>query len=299
MKLVELLARELREWPECKTITQDYDGDTGLYRIDTPELCNGDPNDAVWTAIGHMKNIKQLSELATDHASAIVTREMWQAEKDRIAAPKQTKDGWIRHHGGKCPVSDGGLKIEVRLRDGTCGIEKASFYSWSHDCGLGDIMAYRVCEPVVEPVQIVEHEPACEIYNAQAIEHGPLQWRDRITQIDADIKFEQERHISNMACMDQERADLVANLAAEGFALIAPVVEPAEDMSDWRNWKAGDLLERISDAHPNVYTPGNIYAILHFDDRLPCVNDNYGPASYCQIMLHELEMFKFHSRPTN
>jgi len=84
MKLVEILAKELGEWPEhCKTITQDCDGDVGSYGVYKPELCNDDPNDAVWTHIGHIENIARLSSIATDHATAIVTREMWQVERDK------------------------------------------------------------------------------------------------------------------------------------------------------------------------------------------------------------------------
>ena len=321
MKLVELLARELKYWPDCKTITQDYDGDTGLYGIDTPKLCNGDPNDAVWTAMGHIENIKRLSEVATDHETAIVTREIWQAERDRIAAPKQSKDGWIRHRGGKCPVADGGLKIEVRLRDGAVGIEKAHWYRWSHDCGRGDIMAYRVCELVVEPAVVAN----VKAFNAQAeiadayvsteeamayidASHsfvgqldGPLQWRDRITQIDDDIKFEEERHWSNMACMDQERADLVAKLAAEGFALIAAVVEPIEDMSDWQNWKVGDLLEIEIEKHGHCFSYGEIvkiYSIGDDDSDEGCRFKCYNMDGQDFWFVGESEC-KFHSRPTN
>jgi hypothetical protein len=169
---------------------------------------------------------------------------------------KQTKDGWIRHRGGKCPV-EAGTMVDVRYRDGvehfkTAAIESADCEdeNWIHEANKAshlatcDIMAYRVCEPVVSearPVESLSLSPECQIVG-RSVRVDPLQWRDRITQIDFDIKFEQERHSSNMACMDQERADLVAKLAAEGFALIAAAVEPDE----WMRYAAsGQRMQAI------------------------------------------------------
>jgi hypothetical protein len=51
---------------------------------------------------------------------------------------------------------------------------------------------------------------------------GPLRWRDRISEIDAQAK-----------AMATEREFLVSKLAGEGFALIAVAAEPVEDVSDW------------------------------------------------------------------
>ena len=219
---------------------------------------------------------------------------------------KQTKDGWIRHRGGKCPV-DAGVMVDIRLRDGTSwgGPEsgRADFRDWAHTGVGGDIMAYRVCESVIEPVVVANVEafkmagPYIVVNDFQLQQvgqlDGPLQWRDRITQIDADIKFEEERHCSNMACMDQERSDLVAKLAAEGFALIAPVAEPVEDMSDWRNWKAGDLLECVN-SQSRHYTSGKIYKFISASHHgsVRAMDDREVENGLMPVY------FKFHSRPT-
>ncbi len=171
-------------------------------------------------------------------------------------------EGWIRHRGGKCPVDDG-VMVEVRLRDGTLwvgdGAEKASYWTWERLDNFSDIMAYRLHKPAEQDI-IKElddaisiasdgnqsamakaiHERAAEfglanlIHNSKAVE-GPIQWRDRITTIDFDIKD-----------LTTERAELVQKLASEGFELIGRIVEPMEDMSDWRNWKEGDRIEVIS-----------------------------------------------------
>ena len=207
---------------------------------------------------------------------------------------KQTKDGWIRHRGGDHAVRPDAM-IEYRCRSGNIYKSNAGSLRWGHEGDFGDIMSYRVCEPVVDRAQ-VDTAALAEIasINVAHYSENPLQWRDRITQIDADIKFEEERHCSNMACMDQERADLVSKLAAEGFALIAPVVAPGEDMGDWRNWKAGDLLECI-DGGSGVET-GQIYQYTgrNEGDEDPVVIWVESNKKGCFAT-----RFKFHSRPTN
>ena len=87
MKLVEILARELSEWPECVSITQDYDGDVGLYSISNPTTFGAER--AVWKFGGHIRSIAHLRRVASDHATAIVTRADWTAERARIAKPAE------------------------------------------------------------------------------------------------------------------------------------------------------------------------------------------------------------------
>ena len=62
-------------------------------------------------------------------------------------------------------------------------------------------------------------------------------WRDTVNELDACIEE-----------FTREREALINRLAEEGFALIPPVVSVVSgfsgvDMSDWRNWKAGDVVE--------------------------------------------------------
>ena len=150
-------------------------------------------------------------------------------------------EGWVRHRGGKCPV-EAGVMVELIWRDGEVGERISDLVRWKHETENYDIMAYRVCEPAEQveacskpELQIRLPDDYCEIYNAQAIPQGPTQWRDRIAEID-----------STTMALTTERAELVQKLASEGFALIGLVVDPVEDMSDWRNWKEGDRIEVIS-----------------------------------------------------
>lgn len=85
MKLVEILARELKEWPEyVKCIAQDSDGCAHPWGGCNLEYKNGELNSG--TEIVRMAAYTVKMILADDHKSAIVTRAQWEAERARIAA---------------------------------------------------------------------------------------------------------------------------------------------------------------------------------------------------------------------
>lgn len=248
---------------------------------------------------------------------------------------KPNKEGWIRHRGGKCPVDKYEL-VDYRMRDGEVMTREAGALDWSHGGSAGDILSYRLHKPEqVEPSadgytyrtleewtkikqdKAKQIEPAVvdnvEAFNARAempaakYFDGPLQWRDRIREIDSTVE-----------ALEEERVSLVQKLEAEGFRLIGAgkpdnasiasaiadqargyYSEPAEDMSDWRNWKAGDLVERISDAHENIYKKGQRYEVIGFKERGPMISDECGEGSYCVADSEvALARFKWHSRPS-
>lgn len=155
MKLVEILARELDEWPKpdeeygpIESMSQAADLQVSHYAGVRREWLEyiGDWEGGV--SVGYVPCSRfEVAELASDHATAIVTREMWQAERERIAKPgkKANADGWIRHRGGKCPVQAGTM-VEVRNRAGDIALTGAGScnsvsWHWSHDKHPGDIMA--------------------------------------------------------------------------------------------------------------------------------------------------------------
>lgn len=94
MKLVTILARELVEWPDtAKCYAQDYDGYAHPYTgIDLKNEsgaweCDYDVIDLSDRAISFQVNPSE------DHTTAIITREMWQAERDRLSTPEWNGDG--------------------------------------------------------------------------------------------------------------------------------------------------------------------------------------------------------------
>lgn len=92
--------------------------------------------------------------LASDHTTAIITRDMYEAA---LAAKN---DGWIEWAGGKCPVEEGTL-VDVRYRNGhenhhvhagewcdDTGSDPAwCAENWTHSNNNHDIIAYRLHQP--------------------------------------------------------------------------------------------------------------------------------------------------------
>lgn len=291
MKLVEILARELGEWPENVThaIQEGVDkyhrrvwtllGDSANTIYESGEWLLGH---TVWPVHGHSF---AASDLASDYETAIITRYQWQAERDRIAAagkPKEAK--WIRHRGGKCPVADG-VKIQVRYRDGLVrDSEAGDWYSkdWNHDGVDRDIMAYRIIEEEKQEMAgsanyyegkdaKIEYSLDGEtfkplgdgkVFMAAQSTDGPLDWRDRIREIDAYMIGEKEAHKRLIESAETERAELVAKLAAEGLALCGEPVKAVEPIGAWR---VGDLLKITKEKHGHEFTIGEVVSIGEID----------------------------------
>ena len=145
MKLVQLLAKELKEWPEGATfIVQDEN--KNVWHLDkAPDLSYEDSEwkSKEWFDLVLVDGSDILiNSLASDNKTSKVTQEQWQAEREKMNKPK-----WIRHRGGKCPVADD-VKVLYRMRSGTITSrgEPSSILSWDHSKSGEDIMAYRVIE---------------------------------------------------------------------------------------------------------------------------------------------------------
>lgn len=210
MKLVDILARELKEWEhEYDHVAQEYDGQ--LWCGSSDIYCSGN----IW--LSEDGEYGATLPVAEDWQTAIVTRSEWEAARAKLSKPKGGRDGWIRHRGGKCPVEAGTL-VDVKYRGGeivnrhyATADETTSQIAletiWQHRKDDKDIMYYRIHNPEPEVVK-------------ESLSVDPLAWRDRITEIDAESKDEAERHNAVMTALDTERAELVRKLANEGLALI-------------------------------------------------------------------------------
>lgn len=290
MKLVEILARELKEWPEAALVAmQDNDGQIVTSTGRLVEFSLGQ-----WDSDGKGSKVTRhdYAEKAEDRTTAIVTRSAWEAARAKLSKPKANKDGWIRHRGGKCPVEAGTL-VDVRYRDGEIRYKRKALSdtdcaseNWIHekdkesDLAKCDIMAYRIHNPSEQPATTKE-----------SLAVDPLQWRDRIIEIDAESKAEAERHNAVMTALDSERAELVQKLASVGLALIERKAGPVEDMSDWRNWKVGDLVV-VLDSGGWKNPEGSIISVTgsEGDGVMPIIAGD---------IWYRPEMLKWHSRPTN
>lgn len=259
MKLVELLAKELDVWPCDGPATQDPDKEI---RFDKSS---------------HDFYVKDLAEDAgDDYGSGVeVTSAQWQAERDR-----QKVGEWKRHRGGKQPVADGVL-VEVKLRDGDIQQHYAEGFAWPFtDCDVdANILKYRVIsQPQAEEVEVKDTTIGTLSYKveidtteaSQAIDdltakwdqiETPFKWRDEVTELNAYI----EKYT-------REREALIERLASEGFALIPPVVSVVSefagaDMSDWRNWQEGDVIEVIANKGGHEFETGHEVTVINIDEE--------------------------------
>lgn len=288
MKLLGILAKALSEWPESAVcITQDDSSHLYGWIEMRPEFRGGawyspDGKDFGMHDPGEQEEIA----LASDQKKSIVTKTQWQAERDR-----QKGGEWKRHRGGKQPVADD-VVVEYKLRNGYTDTWHARALSWSHAGGEGDVMKYRVIsQPQAEEVapvylQIDMTETNKMFAKTEQVD-GPMKWRDAVNELDAYIEE-----------FTREREALINRLALEGFALIGKInanldkIDAALDMSDWRNWKRGDVFENIGDYE--YFTKGKQYTVndLH-DDCAPIkAIDDQGDTS--PLMMDEV---KFVRRP--
>lgn len=296
MKLVQLLAKELKEWPEDDEgsdpilfITQNASGAIFSWN-DNGELKFVDGQWYMQGTIPFDDVIFDGSEICSDCSSAIVREDQWHYEREKMNKPK-----WIRHRGGKCPVPCG-TKVETRHRDGY--ICTPHFYTqnassdvgmnlvWSHKGDKMDIMAYRVIEETkdqeIEEVETIDTAKAptieyafgdkdsdpkdldwkqlgtltykLEIEATEATKEidslvakwgqieSPLKWRDAIIHCQAIIE-DCEREIErNVNLLDAEGL-MMQKDSKKAMQHYQTDIE----MSDWRNWKRGDIISISND----------------------------------------------------
>ena len=180
MKLVQLLAKELKEWPDnVKCITQDGDGHLYGWRMDGAEF-----RDHAWYS-PYAKDLEMMdidiecSERSSDNKTSKINKLQWQAEREKMNKPK-----WIRHRGGNSTLHPGTM-VEARLRSGEIQRAIAGAFLW--DNSLSDhavnIMAYRVIEETkdqeIEEVRKFSKDVDMNIGQGEII-HGPVSIGDTV-----------------------------------------------------------------------------------------------------------------------
>ena len=297
MKLVQLLAKELSEWPDNNLaefsalfVAQDDDG--MIVTLDPEEKPDADQfNGCSWSRHSWTGG-DLIFEVAEDHATSIITRDQWQAEREKMNKPK-----WIRHRGGNTTLHPGTM-IEARLRSGEIQRAIAGEFLW--DNSLSDhavnIMAYRVIEEtkdqeiekvkdtnigtITYKLEIDATEATKEIDSLVAkwgqIE-SPLKWRDEIIELEA---YEEE--------FRREREKLIRKLESEGFKLIghAPakcLLDEWEAM-DYESFCVGDTVVCIHEKPDDTaaeLTIGKEYRLILDDEQLCVIDDAGDTMRYC------------------
>lgn len=295
MKLAQLLAKELKEWPEGVTHLTQSEVDYEIY-----DGLDGNKEDSV----APLDERFYASMSHSEGQYPMVTRAQWQAEREKMNKPK-----WIRHRGGKCPVADD-VKVLYRMRSGTITSrgEPSSILSWDHSKSGADIMAYRVIEETkdqeIEEVKKTNFGTITyklEIDAAEATKEidslvakwgqleSPLKWRDAIIHCQAIIE-DCEREI-------QRNVNL---LDAEGLMMQKDSKKATQyyqtdiDMSDWRNWQIGDRVcatKNFDDA--DIGDELIITRLDHADEEQPIGMSTGSSATYWP----EMNWVKFVRRP--
>ena len=281
MKLVELLAKELAEWPENVVVYFQW-GNGEVFA--TSKGFPTEYNDGIWYVVEsdiemayNAPMYDKKLDLADDHDTANVNRAQWQAERDR-----QKGGEWKRHRGGKQPVENR-VRVECKLRCGDIQQGASDDFLWPHAyCDVAaNIMQYRVIsQPQAEEVEVKDTTIGTLSYKveidtteaAQTIDElaakwdqieTPFKWRDEVTELNAYI----EKYT-------RERDALIERLASEGFALIPPVVSVVSEFSGAgmifpiEEWQIGDIVQVVSVSDESA-APLGVFKITDIDASEP------------------------------
>jgi hypothetical protein len=187
-------------------------------------------------------------------------------------------EGWITNHYDTSPLSDES-NCQIRNVDGTTsGIGRASDFYWRQ------VTSYR---------PILDNPVVKESLTAPAPDYDPRSVSFNL------LKRLEAAHEAAQSIPELE-AELRKVLGSMGYDLVArsPFVDATDtdvatmpDMSDWRNWQEGDLLECVSSSE-NL-SKGGLY-IIKSDGHGFYILDDEGDD--CSVSIIE-ERFRFHSRP--
>lgn len=316
MKLVDILARELTEWPAeashaCMTeegLSFTEGGAPAWIRGKFSILHSG--VEVLWLLRACTKEtygLQECEEHLVSHgewesarAAYLLTQQPAQdPELSKIgkSMTKANKDGWIRHRGGKCPVETKRALVDVRLRDGFVNMGTAESFDWGHDGVAGDIMAWKASktEAKGEPVSQHESPPETSMPSFDPVSLRQ-QWESlghEIKSNECSIKATQEV----IAGLVERQEAIKAELKAAGFLIYAEVdpvkVEASEDMSDPKNWREGDVFTITSEGTHGFKVGHKVR--MHHDDG----SDMKGYEDYDDVFESkwiEDTSLKFHSR---
>lgn len=239
MKLVDILARELTEWPdEAIYAFQDHDKELFfVFRDNKPSETGGFLSDLCYD------HVRQFAKKAPCRG---VTRAEWQSARaaylssiqpardpEIAAVVDKPANPWRRNRGRKTLPVPVGTRVDVKYRDGdeNYGVRAGvtTDTSGSHPkrtaCNFeiegfsSDIMQWRYAEPQQEKPMAQTIEQVIENAEAAAAEaFNPIALRDEYKR----ITMECEELSQQMGKLTDRMGDIEAALRAEGFAMVDP-----------------------------------------------------------------------------
>ena len=181
MKLLQILARELNEWPAgdcgCDSITQDANGRLNATEKGYTPIFSESQSQWVGSAstfIFDTGGVFISAELATDYATAIITREQWEAERQRGAVWRGPEDG-LPPAGTVCEVLYSGDWHETYIvgssRYGSAVFECEDFsYGFAYN-GYSDSEFFRPIQSdrdkwIAAAEAVIESHEGCVAYSS-------------------------------------------------------------------------------------------------------------------------------------
>lgn len=234
MKLVDILARELTEWPvsSCMAVTQEENQELYFFASHNDACFDGF---SCWIAENNSQysKPKTFCQLADDWRSAVVKKSEWKSARAAYLASIQPArdpeiaavvdkpaNPWRRNRGRKTPPVPQGVIVDYKLRDDvTCYSDLAEALTWEIEGMGGDIMQWRYAEPQQEQDKPMAQTIEQVIENAEAAAaaaFNPIALRDEYKR----ITLECEERSQQMRKLTDRMGDIEAALRAEGFALI-------------------------------------------------------------------------------
>lgn len=207
-------------------------------------------------------------------------------------------EGWIPWSGGECPLPDE-CKCQIELQDGERPLpEPSRRWEWARNIGEFTIAAYR---PILSETAEKE-EPRRHGRTIAYIPETPANVFDRLKSAIAAsesipaIIAEIDAMLPDGYCVAKRNA--VKDVHIEGIGGVTLTAQPGEDMSDWRNWREGDLI--TYDGDTKVYhwwTEGRPYVVKTTIAGLSVVADDGEAYSIDGKRIARTSRFRFHSRP--
>lgn len=247
--------------------------------------------------------------------------------KDDWQLVEADSEGWIPWSGGECPLPENALVCICVVGHRYRGSSPAANYNWGARAG---IEYYRPILAEQEPDNHLSEEatrainetfrrrtdegktapcraPNCRepADNGYCKEHSPVH---SVRAMERKSVFDR---LKSAVAASESIPGIIAEIDAllpDGYEIVragfacagpsAPAEHVAEDMSDWRNWREGDILECIRPTE--FHTKGRLYLIgtdsegdYGILDDEGDVLDRYAPGGECFTRSY----FRFHSRP--
>lgn len=229
MKLIDILVEELPKlggWPEdVEAITQDSDRSINNYRtadgLETNEYGTWRFSFA-WQC--YLLSSDDVSSLADDYATAIITREQYEAA---LAAKNE---GWIEWRSGRCPIDDV-TEVDIKFLAGgiVYGVEAGKYY-WPRTGQEYDIIAYRLHQPQ-EAVQAKADEEA-DLNECIGQDATPVWNGEGLLPVGCECQYRKHKKSEQ-----SEWFTGVVKYASEFTVVIQPVCYPGETVGHPANFE--------------------------------------------------------------